>query len=133
MLAARTTFFPRLTRERPIEFMATAEVSGFAQPACPVRCKLAAIGEIRPERVMSQADVFRQYAVRPRGHDSNKTAHRPRAPELRTVRQPPSRMRARQGLALRPAKRTVHELRGASYSNKLLRPGNDIPQYVLSN
>ena len=46
---------------------------------------------------MSQADDFRQYAVRPIDGpiDSSKTAHRPRAPELRTVRQPPSRIRAR--------------------------------------
>ena len=106
---AETRVRVRATRDRLAIHGATAEVSGFAQPACPVRCKLAALGEIRPERVMSQADDFRQYAGRPIDGpiDSNKTAHRPRAPRTADGKAAAFQDSSKtMGPALRPAKRT---------------------------
>ena len=111
------------TREREgahaRETEATAEVSGFAQFACPVRRKLA----VRYGRSASCPKPMIS-DIMPSGPSiPTKPPIDEKPPELRTVRQPPSRIRARPWARLLDGRRElVHESRRIGIISQLKCP-----------
>jgi hypothetical protein len=113
-------------RETDRQFAAPiAEVSGFAQPACPVMCKLAAIDEYGRSASCPKPMISDNMPAGPSMCQSIPTRppvdHEPA--ELRTVRQPPSRIRARPWARLLDGRRElVHESRRIGIISQLKCP-----------